>query len=130
MDTRRNLLRYSEALVRAGGVSSFLLAALVLVQFHIRTEAAVIVGDGEPSFSERIRKGPAGLTILDKILFGALMLIAFEVLDYITKHVGRKCHDRTGLIASLMFRNVPDVLCSSPSMARFKANPRSREAFG
>ena len=91
MDTRRSTSRFSQVLFRAGGVSSFVLAALFLVQYHIRVDAAVIFGDHEPSFAERMREGPTSLTTLDKILFGVLMLIAFELLDYITKHIGRKC---------------------------------------
>lgn len=44
------------------------------------------------SFWDRIQAGPNALTTLDKILFGALILMAFELLDYISGHVGKWIH--------------------------------------
>lgn len=37
----------------------------------------------------RVQAGPNALTTLDKILFGALILLAFELLDYISGHLGK-----------------------------------------
>jgi len=38
---------------------------------------------------DRVKAGPNALTTLDKILFGALILLAFELLDYISGHLGK-----------------------------------------
>ena len=41
------------------------------------------------SLLDRVQAGPNALTTLDKILFGALILLAFELLDYISAHLGK-----------------------------------------
>jgi len=44
------------------------------------------------SLWDRVKAGPNALTTLDKILFGALILLAFELLDYISGHLGYWIH--------------------------------------
>ena len=45
-----------------------------------------------PTVWDRVQAGPNALTTLDKILFGALILMAFELLDYISSHLGKWIH--------------------------------------
>jgi hypothetical protein len=44
------------------------------------------------SFWDRVQLGPSALETLDKILFAAMILMAFELLDYISKNFGRWVH--------------------------------------
>ena len=45
-----------------------------------------------PTVWDHAQAGPNALTTLDKILFGALILMAFELLDYISSHLGKWIH--------------------------------------
>ncbi|GKY94605.1 hypothetical protein MPSEU_000426000 [Mayamaea pseudoterrestris] len=73
------------------GVATFLLSGLLLIQYHVHAAASVVSDSSDqhevPS-KERVHEGADAFNALDKLLFGVLMLIAFELLDYITRHSG------------------------------------------
>lgn len=74
---------------------------VVMVVYGVLMVAHHVKADRNQSFADetsmtkpitlldRVQGGPNALTTLDKILFGALILLAFELLDYISGHVGK-----------------------------------------
>jgi hypothetical protein len=65
-----------------------LLSGLVLWNCHVRADDFTVIDGFLPRFWERLQAGPHAFNLLDKLFFGALMLLSFEVLDYISKHCG------------------------------------------
>lgn len=58
-----------------------------LLAFHVRADDE----SERPSLWRRVAQGPDGLETLDKVLFGVVILLAFELLDFITKNYGSMC---------------------------------------
>jgi sterol desaturase/sphingolipid hydroxylase (fatty acid hydroxylase superfamily) len=70
--------------------------SICLLRFHVQadrnesfSEESGIPAGSFTSLWDRVKAGPNALTTIDKILFGALILMAFELLDYISGHVGK-----------------------------------------
>jgi hypothetical protein len=74
-------------------LSSFFISATLLLTFHVTAEQSSTFPphDGGFTFFERIQRGPEALHSVDKILFCSLILLAFELLNYLTQHSGRTC---------------------------------------
>ena len=77
----------SPRVARTASVATFLVNAWALLAYHVyaapeETESS--------TFWDRIQQGPQGLNTLDKVLVGALVTLAFELLDYSCKHSGSK----------------------------------------
>jgi hypothetical protein len=77
--------------------------SVCMLSYHVKAEADRNQSDSDESrgratfssgssFWDRVQLGPNALETLDKILFGALILMAFELLDYISKNFGRWGH--------------------------------------
>lgn len=77
-------------------LSAFCISATFLLTFHVTAEPSsssdpVHEDGGGNTFYERIQRGPEALHSVDKILFCSLILLAFELLNYLTQHSGRTC---------------------------------------
>jgi hypothetical protein len=64
---------------------SFLWNALFLLSAHVLASH-----ETPASFWDRLRLGPEGLTTMDLVFFSAVILLAFEALDFISKNSGSK----------------------------------------
>lgn len=66
---------------------AFAANAVFLLGFHVHADTEDL---SEATLWDRLQQGPDALNALDKVLFGVLILLAFELLDYITNHSGSK----------------------------------------
>lgn len=71
----------SSSLPPGGSFAIFAVNTALLVAYHV---AYTNKNDDD----DNIHTNSAHLSLLDKILFGGLVLMAFELLDFITKHSG------------------------------------------
>lgn len=62
---------------------------VLMLAFHVKADAAVDGGDTAPLFLERVQEGPSGLINIDLILFGAIFLLAFELLQFLVEGSGK-----------------------------------------
>jgi hypothetical protein len=51
---------------------------------HVRAEDAI----HQMPFLRRLQQGPDGLTMLDLLLFGVVVMIGFEIMSYVALHTG------------------------------------------
>lgn len=66
----------------------FLSSGVVMTLYHHWFEPSTSTTSS--SLYQRVaEQGPDALTTLDKILFVSVILLAFELLDFITRHSGR-----------------------------------------
>jgi hypothetical protein len=74
-------------------VLAFAVSASLLLSFHVAADSKKSSSssprEDEFSFYERVRRGPQALEPVDKLLFGTLILLAFELLNYLARHSGR-----------------------------------------
>lgn len=72
-------------------MSAFCISAAFLLTFHVTAEDSSFSSPrgGGSGFYERVQRGPEALHSVDKILFCSLILLAFELLNYLTQHSGR-----------------------------------------
>lgn len=73
--------------------------SVLMLGYHVKADRNLSIADESRaygnsylSFWDRVRFGPDAFTTLDKILFGALILMAFEFLDFVSKNFGRWTH--------------------------------------
>lgn len=83
---------------------AFVANAVFLLGFHAHADASEATAP--ETLLDRLSQGPDALNTLDKLLFGVLILLAFELLDFITSHSGSK------FILSLSVRSVCLVSCT------------------
>lgn len=63
---------------------------VLLLAFHVKADASELRGSGKPLFFDRVKEGPLGLNKTDLILFGAVFLLAFELLQFLVEGSGSK----------------------------------------
>lgn len=63
---------------------------VLMLAFHVKADASELRGSGKPIFFDRVKEGPLGLTKTDLILFGAVFLLAFELLQFLVEGSGSK----------------------------------------
>lgn len=66
---------------------AFAANAVFMLGYHVHADAENL---SESTLWDRLQKGPDAINSLDKVLFGVLILLAFELLDFITSHSGSK----------------------------------------
>jgi hypothetical protein len=66
---------------------AFVANTIFLLGFHVHADTESLP---EATLWDRLLQGPEALNALDKVLFGVLILLAFELLDFITNHSGSK----------------------------------------
>jgi len=78
-----------------GSLSLFVVNTVALLIYHVHTSsAAVAVENGNPGNDDDVSQHQEAaaefpvISAMDKILFGVLVLMAFELLDFITKNSG------------------------------------------
>lgn len=69
----------------------FTLSALEILFIHVAADSPQSTSWTD-EFWQRLRAGPNALLPIDKILFGSLILLAFELLDFLAKHSGRELY--------------------------------------
>lgn len=74
------------ALFGVASYLSFAVNTLILLALHTRAQG----DDVEDSLWDRIQQGPEATNGADKILFACVILLSFELLDFSSKHSGRK----------------------------------------
>jgi hypothetical protein len=67
---------------------AFVANAVFLLGFHVHADTTDL--SEAATLWDRLQQGPDALNALDKVLFGVLILLAFELLDFITTHSGSK----------------------------------------
>jgi hypothetical protein len=70
---------------------AFVASTVFLLGFHFHADTENL--SEANTLWDRLQQGPEALNALDKVLFGVLILLAFELLDFITNHSGSKCID-------------------------------------
>jgi len=73
-----------------GSLSLFLFNTVALLTFHVVTAKKASKADDAPAPSTTSSTDFPVFSALDKILFGVLVLMAFELLDFLTKNSGSK----------------------------------------
>jgi hypothetical protein len=68
---------------------AFVANTVFLLGFHVHADTEKL-SEGTSTLWDRLQQGPEALNALDKVLFGVLILLAFELLDFITNHSGSK----------------------------------------
>ena len=71
---------------------AFVANTVFLLGFHVHADTENL-SEATATLWDRLQQGPEALNTLDKVLFGVLILIAFELLDFITIHSGSKYMD-------------------------------------
>ena len=70
---------------------------MAMVTIHVRADVHEGVGKttvstapspDSLSFAERLQQGPNGLTLMDLLLFGAIVMLGFEIMSYLALHTG------------------------------------------
>ena len=61
---------------------------VLMLAFHVRADTSDLHGSNNPLFFDRLKEGPLGLTKADLILFGAIFLLAFELLQFLVEGSG------------------------------------------
>lgn len=67
-------------------VATTLAFGVLLLAFHVRADSQLT--DNDDTFLERVQEGPFGLSNEDLILFGAFILLAFELLQFLVHGSG------------------------------------------
>lgn len=57
---------------------------VTVTTIHVRAEDTF----NQMSFARRLQQGPDGLTMLDLLLFGVVVMIGFEIMSYVALHTG------------------------------------------
>ena len=76
--------------------------AMLMMGYHVNADRNESIPDESRVYSQshymplwdRIKSGPDSLTTLDKILFGGLILLAFEFLNFSARNMGRWTHSK------------------------------------
>ena len=55
---------------------------VLLLAYHVKADAEYLESSEEAPFLQRVQKGPFGFSNLDLLLFGAFVLMAFELLQF------------------------------------------------
>lgn len=126
----------SSRLSRIGSFGSFLLSGILLLSYHVCAESGTSFDSQRHPWSlfwDRLNDGPDALTTLDKLLFGALMLLAFEVLDFISKHSG--CELTVKMTIPYLATNILSPISHTldlvhHSLAERQTNSRPRKTLG
>ena len=63
--------------------------AVGLLSYHVNAEYTT-VDSGKRSFLERLTLGPKYFTTMDKVLFGALVLLGLELINFLAGSSGCK----------------------------------------
>jgi hypothetical protein len=66
---------------------AFAANAVFLLGYHVHADTEDV---SEATLWDRFQQGPDAVNGLDKVLFGVLILLAFELLDFLTNHSGSK----------------------------------------
>jgi hypothetical protein len=66
---------------------AFVANAVFLLGYHVHADTDDF---SEATLWDRLQQGPDAVNALDKVLFGVLILLAFELLDFLTNHSGSK----------------------------------------
>jgi hypothetical protein len=93
---RRSRQTHKPSVMLSPVICAFCISATFLLTFHVTADQSSSVpphddAAGNFTFYERIQRGPEALHSVDKILFCSLILLAFELLNYLTQHSGRTC---------------------------------------
>jgi len=75
-------------------VATAMVYGVLLLAFHVQADGSVTDDmniQQATGFFDRLKKGPANLSQIDLILFGAFFLLAFELLQFLVEGSGRKC---------------------------------------
>jgi hypothetical protein len=78
-----------DRMVGAAPYVAFVASTILLLGFHVHADTETL-SEGASTLWDRLQEGPEALNGLDKVLFGVLILLAFELLDFITNHSGSK----------------------------------------
>jgi hypothetical protein len=76
------------SLSRVMSILGFFVNAVFLLAYHVYAEDTNEDEKNSTLFGRLRQGGPAALTTLDLILCGVLVLLGFELLDYISQHSG------------------------------------------
>jgi hypothetical protein len=68
---------------------AFMASTVFLLGFHVHADTENL-SEATATLWDRLQQGPEALNALDKVLFGVLILLSFELLDFITYHSGSK----------------------------------------
>ena len=71
-------------------VATATIFGVLMLVFHVKADASDLHGGDEPLFFDRLKMGPTGLSKADLILFGAVFLLAFELLQFLVEGSGSK----------------------------------------
>ena len=71
-------------------VATATIFGVLMLVFHVKADALDLHGSDKPLFFDRLKMGPAGLSKADLILFGAVFLLAFELLQFLVEGSGSK----------------------------------------
>ena len=114
MNRRRRALHSSESndaprnswssFSRTPLVATATVFGVLMLAFHVKADTSNLQGSGEPLFFDRVKEGPLGLTNADLIFFGAIFLLAFELLQFLVEGSGSKCNWAHGEVSKTMHR--------------------------
>jgi hypothetical protein len=77
------------AMIGVAPYVTFVAYTVFLLGVHVHLDREKL-SEHASTLWDRLQEGPEALNGLDKVLFGVLILLAFELLDFITNHSGSK----------------------------------------
>jgi hypothetical protein len=83
--------RYHTVIVSAPLAATAVVYGVLLLAYHVKADEnymATFAEDGEAPFHQRVQDGPFGFSNVDLILFGAFVLMAFELLQFLVQGSG------------------------------------------
>lgn len=63
---------------------------VLMLAYHVQADAGYSAESNEAPFFQRVQDGPFGFSNVDRILFGAFILMAFELLQIAVSGSGSK----------------------------------------